>query len=150
MGCRVRRWKGPSFPASAAGRKRVVIEGGDGAERWLLARAFTEAGYDVARCAGPIENGGPCPLVAGRGCDAVESADAVVNLLGLRTAACEDVLRAVREVAPHTHLVAQATAIDRDVLEPVLTETVCSVVSPRASALEIIDAASGVAEVTRR
>ena len=138
MGCRERRWNGPSFPASAAGRKRVVIEGGDGAERWLLARAFAEAGFDVARRAGPIENGGPCPLVAGRGCDAVESADAVVNLLGLRSRACEDVLRAVREVAPRAALVAQATAVDRGASEPVLAETACAVVSPRAPAEEII------------
>jgi len=134
MGSRERRWKGPSFAPGASARKRVVVEGGDGAERWILARALHEAGFDVVRCGGPAENGGPCPLVAGRGCDAVERADGVVNLLGLRSPDGEEILRAVRAAAPHAGIVAQVTPFDRERLAPLLADCECYVVSPRATA----------------
>lgn len=140
MRARERRSKGPSSPQATTMRERVVVEGGDGAEQWIIARAIEKGGFDVARCGRPTEIGGRCPLLTGRSCNAIKSADVVVNLLGIRSRDGEDILRAVRAAAPNVGIVTQATALDCERHSALLAECACTVVSPRASASEITSA----------
>ena len=142
---RQRRWKSPSFPSSASKPTRAVVEGADGAERWLVARALEDAGFDVATCDGPIEQSGPCPLVAGRGCSALESADVVVNLLGLRKPLVQEIVQAVRAAAPEIGIVAEGSSYDTERLAALQSDCVCAVVSPLASAQSVAAIALQVA-----
>lgn len=145
MLARPRRWKSPSFPLSASKPTRAVVEGSDGAERWLVTRALEEAGFDVVTCDGPIEQNGPCPLVAGRGCAALDGADVVINLLGLRSPAVQDIVRAIRAAAPSMGIVAQASPYELEQLAPLLRECGCSVISPLASTRTVVTTAVEVA-----
>ena len=69
-------WTGPD------GAKRVLIEEEDSELRHAMGLALRQAGYRTAECAGPgHHHDGDCPLVAGTGCEAVDGADAVVQVL---------------------------------------------------------------------
>lgn len=125
-----RRWVGPSFGRATDHRTRIVVEGGDPAERWIIVQALEDVGFTVAACRGPLEEGGPCPLVLGHGCPAVEAADAVVNLLGVRSDHGADVLRAVRGAAPAATIVAVATPHDSETAADLLDECRCEPVTP--------------------
>jgi hypothetical protein len=145
MRTRQRRWKSPSFPVAEGRPARAVIEGVDGAERWLVARALEEVGFEVLTCNGPVEQQGPCPLVAGRGCSAVEDADVVVNLLGLRHPSTQEIVTAIRAARPDIGIVAQASAYDVTHLSELLRDTGCTVVSPLASSRSFATAAQQAA-----
>lgn len=69
-------WAGPD------GAKQVLIEEEDAELRHAMGEALRRAGYRTAECEGPSHHHrGDCPLVTGTGCQAVDGADAVIQVL---------------------------------------------------------------------
>ena len=88
-------WVGP-----VEGR-RVLIEEDDGELRKAMAEALRDAGFQTAECAGPGTHGErSCPLVDGQGCDAVDRADAVLQVFVPSDAAMYEVREAIRTHDP--------------------------------------------------
>lgn len=97
-------WRWPQRP-------RVLLENPDGDAGLVAAAALRRAGYAVAICPGPVEEGRPpgrCPLVAHEGCALADGADVIVTSLGLDYAENQDVVRALRAHYPETPLVVEA------------------------------------------
>lgn len=83
-------WTGP------ADGRRVLIEEDDGELRKAMAGALNDAGFQTAECAGPGTHGERrCPLVEGHGCDAVDRADAVLQVFVPSDAAMQEVREAI-------------------------------------------------------
>jgi hypothetical protein len=90
----------PEFSGTGSGR-RVLIEEEDSVLRRAMAGALTEAGFETAECAGPGAHGdGRCPLVEGQGCDAVDHADAVLQVVVASDEQMKEVREAIREHDP--------------------------------------------------
>ena len=88
-------WVGPEVG------QRVLIEEDDTELRRAMAQALQEAGYQTAECAGPGTHGERrCPLVEGHGCDAVDRADAVLQVFVPTDDAMNEVRAAIRSQAP--------------------------------------------------
>lgn len=66
------------WPARTSNRPRVLVENPDRAQLQGAIAILTEAGYDVATCAG-VEAGTRCPLVEFGHCNLVGEADVVVT-----------------------------------------------------------------------
>ena len=83
-------WSGP------ADGRRVLIEEDDGELRRAMAEALHDAGFQTAECAGPGTHGERrCPLLDGHGCDAVDRADAVLQVFVPSDAAMQEVREAI-------------------------------------------------------
>jgi hypothetical protein len=106
----------PEFSGSGSGR-RVLIEEEDSMLRRSMADALTKSGFETAECAGPGRHGdGRCPLVEGQGCDAVDHADAVLQVLVTSDEEMNEVRRSIREHDPDlpiSVIVPEATAARR-------------------------------------
>jgi len=92
---------------------QVLVEVPDVPEGTVLWRALTERGYDVSWCPGP--EGPPaswCPLMGGRLCDLVDSADVVVSSLGFDSGCCRDVLANIRSLHPAARVIVEADATE--------------------------------------
>jgi len=88
-------WTGP------ADGRRVLIEEDDGELRKAMASALHEAGFQTAECAGPGTHGERrCPLVDGHGCDAVDRADAVLQVFVPSDEAMHEVRQAIHAHDP--------------------------------------------------
>jgi DNA-binding NtrC family response regulator len=93
-------WTGPPLG------RRVLVEEQDASLRSAMAEALREAGFQTAECPGPGSHGERrCPLVDGSGCDAVDRADAVLEVFVPTDAALNDVRRAIHAHAPDTPVV---------------------------------------------
>lgn len=98
-------WEGPE-----SGRP-VLIEEQDPELRSAMAAALRDAGFRTAECAGPGAHGeGRCPLVEGHGCDAVDRADAVVQVLVPSDEALNRVRAAIRAHNPELVVAVMAPA----------------------------------------
>ncbi len=88
-------WTGP------ADGRRVLIEEDDGELRKAMAVALHDAGFQTAECAGPGTHGERrCPLVDGQGCDAVDRADAVLQVFVPSDEAMQDLRLAIHAHDP--------------------------------------------------
>ena len=110
---------GTATAPPVAGRV-VLLEAPEGAaaEFWGI---LGDGGAQVSWCPGP-EGPSPawCPLMAGRRCSLVESADVVIFALGLETAPCRQVLAELERLHPETAVIVQASAPDAARWSPVL------------------------------
>lgn len=85
-----------TWPAATEGR-RVVVEHEDSAWQTAAARILETAGYEVACCGGPLQlPQRRCSLAVDHRCPLVESADLVINGLGISDPVNRDVLIALR------------------------------------------------------
>jgi len=99
-------WSGP------ADGRRVLIEEDDGELRTAMAAALHEAGFQTAECAGPgTHSERRCPLVDGHGCDAVDRADAVLQVFVPSDAAMHDVREAIHAHDPDKPIAVIAPAL---------------------------------------
>jgi len=93
-------WTGPP------GGRRVLIEEQDASLRFAMAAALQDAGFRTAECAGPGSHGERrCPLVEGHGCDAVDRADAVLEVFVPSDRPLTEVRHAIHDHAPDTPVV---------------------------------------------
>jgi hypothetical protein len=99
-------WSGP------ADGRRVLIEEDDGELRRAMAEALRDAGFQTAECAGPGTHGERrCPLVEGHGCDAVDRADAVLQVFVPSDAAMREVREAIAVHDPDKPIAVIAPAL---------------------------------------
>lgn len=114
-------WTGPE------GAKRVLIEEDDGELRHAMGEALRRAGYRTAECGGPGHRDGDCPLVTGAGCETVDAADAVVQVLVTSDEPMHEVRAAVTGHSPDLPVVvfAPKPAVDRrpDLVEGTLVHS---------------------------
>lgn len=115
-------WTGPD------GAKRVLIEEEDSELRHAMGAALRRAGYRTAECGGPgHRHDGDCPLVAGAGCEAVDGADAVVQVLVTSDEPMQEVRSAITGHAPGLPVVvfAPKPAVERrpDLIEGTLVNS---------------------------
>jgi hypothetical protein len=102
----VRRWfpeeiTPPGAWVGPAEGKRVLIEEDDSELRKAMAQALQDAGFQTAECDGPGTHGERrCPLVDGQGCDAVDRADAVLQVFVPSDDAMQEVRHAIRTHDP--------------------------------------------------
>lgn len=108
------RWVGASS-SKDGGRAvrattRVLIEAPDGPDGTTIWQVLTDNGYEVSWCPGPA---GPpetwCPLMSGRRCDLVESADVIVSCLGLGQCTCREVLAKLHSLHPEARVIVEAS-----------------------------------------
>ena len=90
-------------------RPRVLIEHPDEAAGLAIASGLRLAGYAVAVCPGPHEQG-QCPLTGPEGCITARDADLVVGCLGYEDAVAQEVLHALRARCPDVPLVVELPA----------------------------------------
>ena len=114
-------WTGP------AGAKRVLVEEDDTELRHAMAEALRRAGYQTAECGGPGHHEGDCPLVTGAGCEAVDGADAVLQVLVTSDEPMHEVRAALTGHDPDLPVVvfAPKPAVDRrpDLVEGILVNS---------------------------
>lgn len=105
------RWTGP------ADAKGVLVEEEDSELRSAIAEALRAAGYRTAECSGPGWHGdGRCPLVEGAGCDSVETADAILQVLVASNEPLREVRASIHSDEPGVPVIlfAPAPTIARD------------------------------------
>lgn len=90
-------------------RPRVLVEHGDESAGLAIASALRHAGYAVAVCAGPHEQG-QCPLTGTEGCAVAQEADVVVSCLDFERPEGQEVLDALRARCPDVPLVLPSPA----------------------------------------
>lgn len=115
-------WSGPE------GAKRVLVEEDDAELRHAMAQALQRAGYRTAECSGPGHHReGTCPLVEGSGCETIDGADAVVQVLVTSDEPMHEVRAAVTGQVPDLPVVvfAPRPAVERrpDLVEGTLVDT---------------------------
>lgn len=107
---RSRRSRPIDPPWSDAGEStRVLVEHPDPAAQWAMERVLREVGYEVAACDGPCPDTS-CSLIAEGRCVLVDTADVVVNGLGLRDGAARNVAFHTKRVYPETPVLLAATS----------------------------------------
>jgi hypothetical protein len=87
---------------------RVLVEIPDVPEGTVLWRELTGLGFEVSWCPGP--EGPPaswCPLMGGRACDLVDSADVVISSLGFDSSGCREVLAKIRSLHPGARVIVE-------------------------------------------
>ena len=90
-------------PRDEGDRGRVLVECSDPALAWVVEERLVEEGYDAVSCWGPTRGGGAgCPLLCGKGCPLVESADVIVQSIPFSQRKTFPILEAVREAVPQT------------------------------------------------
>jgi hypothetical protein len=132
-----RSWSAGQWTDGEHRRPRVLVEHADGAMRWAAERVLRRAGYDVAGCGGPDENGGPCPLVERGDCALVDGADVIVNGFDLDQKRNRDVVSSLHDVTGDTAIVLSIPRYQA-AAHPDLTEG-CHVVRPVLSAEDLLE-----------
>ncbi|MCB1017048.1 MAG: hypothetical protein KDB10_18310 [Acidimicrobiales bacterium] len=133
------RWQGP--PAA----KRVLVEEEDAELRSAMGAALRAAGYRTAECAGPGWHGdGRCPMVESDGCDAVDTADAVLQVLVASDEPMREVRATLHDERPALPVVvfAPRATVERD---PGLAEGATVATGPlsRAAVVRAVEDAIG-------
>lgn len=125
---------------------RVLIEAPDGPEGTTIWQVLRDSGYETLWCPGPA---GPpeswCPLMGGRRCDLVASADVIVSSLGFGHSTCREVLAKLHSLHPEARVVVEASPSAARKWSPVLGgyQVVLSPVSAR-SLLDAVERAARV------
>jgi len=136
-------------PRRSSAQRRVVIEHEDTAWQVAASRALERAGFEVVCCDGPnkLRHRG-CPLLAGRPCELVDSADVVINGLGLRDAPNRDLLTTMRRTHPGLALVVEAPR--RDLAEyPDIVADCEALAFPIRSAKVLVETAADAVDARR-
>ena len=130
---------------SADSRTEVLLEAPEGAEAGELWGLLEDNGYKVSWCPGP--EGPPpvwCPLLDGRRCRLVESADVVVCALGLHGESCRQVARELGRLHPEAAVIVETPAAGAVQWESTPHGHVANPAPPSAQAvLEEIEAVLG-------
>jgi hypothetical protein len=101
-------WSGP--PAGP----RVLVEEEDASIRSAIVDALHDAGFQAAECAGPgHDHERRCPMVDGRGCDAVDHAAIVLQRFAPSDEALAEVRAAIAEGSPDTPVVVCSPPLTR-------------------------------------
>ena len=137
-----RRGVGPSgqVPDRAASPPMVLLEAPEGTEAGRIWGILEEGGFRVSWCPGP--QGPPaawCPVMGGRRCALIDSADVVVSALGLSDSSCRQVLEGIERLHPDASVIVAASPAEAGECSQLLHG--CTVLPPPLPAQALLAAA---------